>query len=238
MQSLILPFLALFLGAFTQSVTGFGSALVAMSILPSLLGLPVAAPVVAATGFVLEVLLTLRYHQSLRVNAIWRMLLASLLTAPFGVILIRYVNESLALFLLGLLLVGYALYALIGLRLPNLAHPAWGWVTGLLSGLLGGAYNTPGPPIVIYGNCRGWESAQFKSNLSGFFVINSIFVVTSHFMSGHYSPDTTRLLLLCLPATLVGFVLGQSMDRWLDPEHFRKVVLVLLIVLGIHLMIA
>ena len=233
----LLPALILFLGAFTQSMTGFGSALVAMSILPSLLGLPVAAPIVAATGLVLESMLSLRYRQSLRVDAVWRVLAASLIAVPFGVLLLRHIDERAALFVLGLLLVIYSLYALIGFRLPNLAHPTWAWITGLLSGLLGGAYNTSGPPIVVYGNCRGWDAAQFKSNLSSFFVINSLFVTASHFFSGNFTADVTRTILLCLPATVLGFILGQYMDRWLDPRRFRKIVLVLLIILGIRLML-
>ncbi len=232
-----LTFAILFLGAFTQSMTGFGSALVAMSVLPSLLGLDAAAPLVAATGLVLESLLTLRYRQSLRVDAIWRVLVASLVAAPLGVFLLRQVDERVALFILGLILAGYALYALVGFRLPSLAHPLWAWVAGALSGLLGGAYNTSGPPIIVYGNCRGWDTQQFKSNLSGFFVINSVFVTASHFFGGNYTPDVTRALLFCLPATLLGFILGQSMDRWLDPVRFRKIVLLLLIVLGARLMI-
>ena len=233
----LLPALILFLGAFTQSMTGFGSALVAMALLPSLLGLPVAAPIVAATGLVLESMLTLRYRQSLRVDAIWRVLVASLIAVPFGVMLLRHMDERVALFVLGLLLVVYSLYALFGFHLPDLAHPMWAWVTGLLSGLFGGAYNTAGPPIVVYGNCRGWDAAQFKSNLSSFFVINSLVVTVSHFASGNFTPDVTRTILFCLPATVLGFILGQSMDRWLDPVRFRKIVLVLLTILGARLMI-
>jgi hypothetical protein len=232
-----LPFLALLLGAFTQSMTGFGSALVAMAILPSLLGLEVAAPVVAATGLVLESLLTLRYRQALRVDAIWRALVASLVVAPVGVVLLRQVDERVALFALGLLIALYALYALVGFRLPELTHPLWAWIAGALSGLLGGAYNTAGPPIIVYGNCRGWDAAQFKSNLSGFFVINSLFVTASHFFNGSFTPDVTRAILFCLPATLIGFLLGQSMDKWLNPELFRKIVLALLIILGVRLMV-
>ena len=235
--TLIIAVLILFLGAFTQSMTGFGSALVAMSVLPTLLGLDVAAPLVAVTGLFLESMLTLRYHQSLRVDAIWRVLVASLVAAPLGVLLLRHVDERLALFILGFVLTGYSLYALIGFRLPSLSHPLWAWLAGALSGLLGGAYNTSGPPIIVYGNCRGWDASQFKSNLSGFFVVNSLFITASHFFSGHYSPDVTRTLLYCLPATLLGFALGQSMDRWLDPVRFRKIVLVLLTVLGARLML-
>ena len=233
----LLPAFILFLGAFTQSMTGFGSALVAMAVLPSLLGLPTAAPIVAGIGLALESMLTLRYRQALRIDSIWRLLAASLIAAPFGVLIVRHIDERIALFILGLLLAVYSLYALFGFRLPDLAHPLWPWVTGALSGLLGGAYNTAGPPIVVYGNCRKWDAAEFKSNLSSFFVINSLFVVGSHYFNGSFTADTIHTLLLCLPATILGFVLGQSMDRWLDPQRFRKVVLFLLVILGARLMI-
>ena len=232
-----LAILAIFLGAFTQSMTGFGSALVAMSVLPTLLGLGTASPLVAVTSMTLEIMLTIRYRQSLRVDAIWRVLVASLTAIPFGMFLLRQVDDRIALFILGFILTSYSIYALIGLRLPTLSHPLWPWFTGIIAGLLGGAYNTPGPPVIVYGNCRGWDASQFKSNLSGFFVVNSFFVTATHFFSGHYSADVTRLVLYCLPGTLLGFLLGQSMDRWLNPARFRNIVLVLLAVLGVKLML-
>jgi len=234
--TLLFAALTLFLGAFTQSLTGFGSALVAMALLPALLGLETAAPLVAATGLALETMMTLRYRQHLRLDAIWRVLVASLAAAPLGVLLLPLVDERIALLVLGIIIVGYALYALVGFRLPTLAHPAWAWTAGILSGLLGGEYNTSGPPVILYGNCRNWDAGQFKSNLSGFFVINSLFVTASHLVKGSYTGNTTQILLLCLPFTLLGFIAGQFMDRWLDPIRFRRIVLFLLAALGIRLM--
>jgi uncharacterized membrane protein YfcA len=105
-----------------------------------------------------------------------------------------------------------------------------------MSGMLGGAYNTSGPAVVIYGNCRRWDAAEFKSNLSGFFVINSIVVTTSHFFSGHYTGEVKHIFLFAIPGMLVGFLAGQTMDRWISPAVFRKMVLGLLVLLGLRLM--
>jgi len=232
----ILVGLIIFLGAFTQSLTGFGSALVAMAFLPPLLGLTVAAPLVAATALGLETLMLFRYRESLKVDSIWRVLAASLAGVPLGIYYLGRINEDIALFILGIIIAGYAIYALFGFRLPALTHPAWAWGTGLLSGMLGAAYNTSGPPVVIYGNCRGWNSGEFRSNLSGFFVINSVMVTTSHFFSGNYTRETTGFFWLAIPAMLLGFLAGQALDRWISPELFRKMVLVLLVVLGTRLL--
>ncbi|NTU65702.1 MAG: sulfite exporter TauE/SafE family protein, partial [Chloroflexi bacterium] len=50
--------------AFTQTLTGFGSALVSMSILPSLLGISVASPLVALMAITLESILLIRLRGS------------------------------------------------------------------------------------------------------------------------------------------------------------------------------
>ena len=101
--------------------------------------------------------------------------------------------------------------------------------------MLGGAYNTAGPPVVIYGNCRRWCAHEFKSNLSGFFIINGVMVVTSHLWSGNFSADVTHVLPWALPAMLLGFLAGQWLDKWISPDLFRKMVLIMLVVLGIRL---
>ena len=96
--------------------------------------------------------MVIRYRDSIRVDAVWRMLTAALLGAPLGVYLLGHIEERIALIVLGAVISGYALYALVGFHLPELSHPLWAWAAGLVSGMLGGAYNTSGPPAVIYGS--------------------------------------------------------------------------------------
>jgi len=234
--TLLLTSLVVFFGCFTQSLTGFGVALVTMALLPSLIGLQVATPLVALIGIALEVLMLIRYRASIRFKSILALVVSSAIAIPVGVVYLRRLDELVALFILGLILVLFAVYALTGYRLPDLSHPAWAWLFGLVSGLLGGAYNTAGPPVIVYGNCRKWSPQEFKSNLSGFFIVGSLVVVITHWLNGNFTSNVWTTFLFSLPMLLAGFLLGQSMDRWLNPEIFRKIVLVLLVVLGLRLM--
>jgi hypothetical protein len=228
--------IVVFLGCFTQSLTGFGVALVMMAVLPSILGLHIATPLVALVAIVLETLMLIRYRAALQFKSILGLLVSSLIAIPVGVLYLSGLDEESALFVLGFVIAAYALYALTGFRLPALSRPAWAWVFGFVGGLLGGAYNTSGPPVVVYGNCRRWSPQEFKSNLSGYFVVNSVMVVSTHWLSGNFTPEVTSNFLLALPALLLGFLFGQGMDKWLNPELFRKIVLVLLVLLGARLM--
>jgi uncharacterized protein len=223
--------------AFTQTLTGFGSALVSMSILPSLLGIQVASPLVALMAITLESILLIRLRGAFNLRAVWRLSLAALVGIPIGLVLARTISEDLVLTVLGVILVGYSLYALIAPRLPELKHPAWAFVFGIVGGILSGAYNVAGPAAVIYGNCRRWSPDEFRSNLQAFFLINDAFVLINHGLVGNLNPIVWSYYLVALPAIVLGIFFGLNLDRRINSDVFRKMVQVLLIVMGLRLIL-
>lgn len=228
--------LVVFLASFTQSLSGFGVALVAMALLPALVEILTATPLVALVGLALEIVLIIYYRDHLEIRTVWKIALAAVIGTPLGVLFLTRVEEGLALAILGSIIAGYALYALLGLRLPRLEGPLWAYIAGLLGGMLGGAYNTSGPPVIVYADCRRWRPKVFKGNLQGYFIIVSIAVAVSHGISGNFRPNILKLFLISLPFLAAGIVAGLSLERRINPILFRRVVLILLIVMGIRLM--
>jgi hypothetical protein len=226
-----------FLALFTQSLSGFGLALVSMPLLVPLLGIQTAAPLVALIALFGEIILLVYYREALNIKVVWRLAAASIIGTPLGVLLLGLAPERLVLGLLGFIVAGYALYALLNFKLPRLEHSLWAYLAGFLAGLLGGAYNTSGPPVILYGNCRRWSRDSFKSNLQGFFVVNSVVILLSHFVAGNYSAEVWRIVPFASGAAVLGIIAGTRLDKRLNPETFRKVVLLLLLVLGIRLLI-
>ena len=167
----------------------------------------------------------------------WRLSLAALVGIPIGLALARSVSEDLVLTVLGVILVGYSLYALIAPRLPELKHPLWAFVFGFIGGILSGAYNVAGPAAVIYGNCRRWQPDEFRSNLQAFFLINDAFVLINHGLAGNLKPIVWSYYLVALPAIVLGIFFGLKLDRRINPDVFRKMVQVLLIVMGLRLIL-
>ena len=225
----------LFLSAFTQGLSGFGVALVSMALLPNLIGIKESIALVALVAFVVDFGVLLRYWRSLQFGKVLPLILASFIGVPLGIFLLRRADEGLALAILGITLAGYALYALSGLGLPEFKGKAWAYGTGFLGGLLGGAYNTPGPPIIMYASCKKWEPDVFKGNLQTFFIQNSVIVLIGHWFGGSFTSDIWSLFWGGLPYLLAGLFAGLAMDRWINPEVFRKIVLVLLVAMGIKL---
>ncbi len=227
----------LFLAAFTQSLAGFGVALISMALLPELMGIRMATPLVAIVSLVVDVAVLLRYREALDLHKIWRVVLAALVGTPVGVYFLSSVDEHLAMIILGIILAGYALYALLGLRLPRLEHPLWSYIAGLWGGMLGGAYNTSGPPVIVYADCRAWPRETFKSNLQGYFLVSSLATLASHALNGNLKSSVWDTFWWTLPFIVAGLLAGFGLDRWVKPEFFRRIVLILLVVMGIRLML-
>jgi uncharacterized protein len=233
--NLVLVGVVLFFSAFTQSVSGFGVALVAMALLPLLIDVQSATALVALVVIVVDVGVLARYYKSLRFGDVWLLLLPSFVGVPLGIFLLRYIEESVILMFLGFVLVGYASYALLGFRLPELKGRVWAYLAGFLGGLLGGAYNINGPPIIIYASCRRWEPDVFKGNLQSFFLLNSFVIVIGHAIGESFTSEIWRMFLAGIPGVILGLLAGIALDKIINPVVFRKIVLVLLLVMGIKI---
>lgn len=223
------------LAAFVQSSVGFGFALVSMPLLARVLALQTATPLVALLALAVEGVILLRYHHAFQWSDIRSLSLVSLTGIPLGVFLLRYLPGDVVATALGAILCAYAVYALLQPALPNLAHSAWAYGFGFLAGLLGGAYSISGPPVIVYGSCRRWEPAQFKSNLQGFFLVNGSFVFLAHALSGNVTAQVWQAATPALPGMALGLLLGFMISRRLAARHFRRAVLLLLLALGISL---
>ena len=88
--------------------------------------------------------------------------------------------------------------------MPRLENPHWAYLAGLFGGMLGGAYNTSGPPVIMYADCRRWPPDVFKGNLQGYFIIVSLAVVVSHALSGNFTFQVWQIFLSTLPFTVLG----------------------------------
>lgn len=224
------------LAIFTQSFSGFGFALVSMPIITPMLGLKVSAPLVALLGGTAEIVLIAYFRESLTFQEMGRLIIASLVGAIVGVSALRFVPERILLPVLGVILVGYVLYNWLHFKLSEMRSPWWAYLLGGLSGMLGGAYNTSGPPIIIYGHARRWSPNRFKGNLQGFFFINNIFVLVGHAINGNFTPHVWQSYLYSLPALVLGIAGGLLLGKKVSSERFRQVILAMLFLLGLRLL--
>jgi hypothetical protein len=227
----------IFFASFTQSVVGFGTAMVGMPLIVGVLGIAISAPLIAMVGLTLEVVMLLYYRQSVSLAVMWRLVIAAVVGIPLGIYAVRRIDEEIVLTVLGIVIAGYAIYGLLRLRLPELRSRLWGYGAGFLSGVLGGAYNTAGPPVVMYGHCKRWPPEEFRGNLQGFFLVIDVLVVANHAVLGNITSEVWRNYLIALAPIFLGFLIGTRLATRIDPALYSRIVLVMLVVLGVRLIL-
>jgi hypothetical protein len=234
---LLLIAVIVFFAILTQAVSGFGLALVAMPLFVQFLDPVEAASLVALMATTTQIIMLLRYRRALAIRGLWRLMLGSLVGIPIGVIALSQLDSAIILFALGVILVAYSLYSLVAPPLPVIKNPNWGYVFGFASGLLGGAYNTGGPPFVIYGTSQRWETQVFKANMQVLLMVNSVSVVIAHVLAGHYTEIVLRDYAIALPMIVLAALVGFWLDRYINEAIYRKIILVLLLIIGVRLLL-
>jgi uncharacterized membrane protein YfcA len=242
MEYWVIP-LAMLLGGFVQSASGFGGALVAMPMLVPLLGLQVAAPMQVLLGLVTDGMVLHQNRQGFSLRTALDFIVPSMLGIPIGLAILKFGAPSMVIPAMGLLLIAYALYQLLiaGHVLEAEFRPLTprarrgAWLAGFAGGVLGGAYTTSGPPLIIYGDLQRWPRLRFRSILQTVFIVNDSVLTASYFALGMVTSEVWRCVALGLPALLLGIFLGGRSDRVLPQRGFRVVVLLLLLALGASL---
>jgi len=234
MTTLLIAAVVLF-AAFAQTLSGFGFALIVMPIATIWVGLQTAAPLVALTALTSYTVNLIRYRRAVDVREVLRLGVASALGIPVGLWALANVDESIIKPLLGLVLIAYAVYRLVRPAGLRLCSPHWVYPAGFLAGCLGGAYNTPGPPVIVYGSLRQWLKEEFRAVLQAFFFLNGTLVVASHYLAHHLTPTVLTIYAYAAPALLLGILTGSRADRKLNRDRFRTIVTVMILLLGLSL---
>lgn len=227
----------LFLSTFVRATFGFGDAVVAMPLLVLLVGAATAAPLVGMVAVTISVTILWSSWKEIAWGATWRLILAAAAGTPAGLLLLKAAPEALVERLLGGVLVGYAVLRLLRPTGLHLAGEGWAWPFGFLAGALGSAYNTNGPPVVLYGTLRKWEPGRFRVTLQSFLLPSGLLIAASHLVGGLWTPRVLTLYALALPGVFLAVALGSRLHRRIPPGRFDPLLYWLLILLGAALLV-
>lgn len=229
--------IVVFVSSLVRTVFGFGNALVAMPLLALAgMGMKTATPLVALVSLFLGISILFQNWKSMDVRSAWRLLAASAAGIPIGTIIVKSNYERAGEILLALIIIGFSGYSLSRPKLIELKNNWLAYPFGFIAGILGGAYNSNGPPVVIYGALRRWRPDELRATLQGYFLPSSIIIVAGHGVGGLWTPVVLNDFLLTLPATLLALLLGKRLHRMITPGQFDRLIHATLVVIGFLLL--
>ncbi|MBB1437536.1 sulfite exporter TauE/SafE family protein [Shewanella sp. SG41-4] len=220
--TLILASIIVFFGALTQSLIGFGLAVVASPLLyivnPQLVPVPIIV-----MGFAISAMTLFRERGHLQFNGLQYALLGRIPGGFLGAGLLLFAPQAI----LGLVIAAIVFIAVI-LSIFRFTAPINRislFIAGVFSGIFGNIAAIGGPPMAIL--LAGQDPSQFRAALSAFFVFSSLIALAILAIVGLVEVKHLWLSLLLLPSVVAGYLVSGRLIGLVDKDKTRIATLVL-----------
>jgi uncharacterized protein len=235
----LLVSLIVFIATLIRSAFGFGEALVAVPLLAFCIPLDVAAPLAVLVSITIAGIVVVEDWKKIHLLSAGWLLPATLFGIPLGLLLLTSSHHRVIKATLGVIIIAFSIYSLIGRAPLELKRDNRGWLLacGFCAGVLGGAYGMNGPPLAVYGAMRKWSAQHFRATLQGYFFPASIIGMIGYWLAGLWTPAVTHYYLVSLPITFLGVFLGRAINHRMHGDGFLKYVYVGLVGTGMLLLV-
>jgi uncharacterized protein len=228
--ALLLLAISAFVAALARGFSGFGSALIFMPLASITIGPQAAAPLLLIIDGVAAAGLIPRAWRHADRRDVGIMSIGALAGIPLGAwVLINsdplWIRWAVALF-------GTLLLALLmsGWRYRGKPTTAISVGVGAAAGLLGGAAQIGGPPIVAYWLSRPMKAETVRANIVLYFAISTVITVAVYLAGGLLTPSVVGLALVTGPIYGVGLYAGARMFGLASDITFRRICFALIAV--------
>ncbi len=215
--------LAAFLAGLARGFSGFGAALIFMPLASASFGAFVAAPMLLLMDSVPSLTLLPEAWRRADRREVANMVAGVLVGGPLGAwvlttmppLLLRWSIVAIVFVLLGLLVSKWRYHG------PVTRSLSIG--VGAVSGLLAGAAQVGGPPVVAYWLGRALAPDRVRANLTLFFLGSSGIAALSYGVAGALTANALLHALIAAPAYGLGVFLGAHAFGLASPVFFRRV---------------
>lgn len=210
--------------------------MVGMPLLAMVIPLEAATPLVGLMGVTASSTILIKCWRDVHIKSVGLLIVFTVIGIPIGILLLKRVDENTMKAVLAFVIVSFSLYRIFNPRVFVLANDKLSWVFGLLSGMLGAAYNTNGPPVVIYGTLRRWDPEKFRATLQGYFFPTGSLIAVGHCIGGLWTRPVLLNYAFSLPVIVAAVFLGGRINRRIPKARFDNYIYVFLLILGSSLL--
>jgi uncharacterized protein len=221
------------LAGLVRGFSGFGSALIYVPLMSAVYG-----PRIAAVTFVMQDLVTgLLFLRGVWQKAHWGEVLpmaaCAVIAAQFGTLILQYADPVMLRWGLCVIVAGVVCILASGWRYHGQPRLAVAIAIGLLAGLLGGAVQISGPPIIVYWLGSGHAVEVLRANFFAYFSLFSIASFTTYLAHGLVTAQIWAIAIFVTPTCIVGMWLGSKAFGFASEKTYRRTAYVIVAISAI-----
>jgi uncharacterized membrane protein YfcA len=221
--------LALALAGFVQGALGFGFGMVSMSLLPLFILVKESAPLVVIFTLPIVLLVFFAHWRHCDWRDAWLLIIGVCIGIPLGVYVLAMAPQELMLRILGAVLLIFSVQELYrNWRGKKQFHlPKWsGFPIGILSGVLGGAFNSGGPPLVVYLYSQPWKKEKIIGTLQMIFTVSAFTRTGVMYQAGFFTPAILHIAAFAVVPVAITTFVGTRILKKVPAEQMRSIVFV------------
>lgn len=220
-----------FFAGFVHSAIGFGFGIVAITLLPLVIGTRQTHVVVSLASVPVMISAVWAYRHGADRRALARALVGAALGMPLGLWLFQSVESRWLIKGTGLAILVMIAVSFYNRKLAKTGGSGRGspGVAGAIGGFFAGAVSIAGPPVAAYALQQDWEQAKFKAFLNEFLLVVSFFRTAGLFVVDAVETSACFQALWLFPMAMVGIHVGAKFSQRLSSGWFQIIVVVALV---------
>lgn len=234
-------FLALgaLVAGFVSGFAGFGTALFASGIWFAVMPVHVVAPLVILCAFVGQLMGLIRLSKHISIRGAWPLISGGIVGVPIGTVALFALSPTVIKLAIGLFLVIYAIWQLLGERTRIVIGPQpmiYDRLVGFVGGILGGIAGLAGPLPIIWLQLQDLPASQQRARYQPFNLCILGLSCLSLAVFGLFTTELLSLALYAVPLTAIGAWFGIKLYQRTSEQAFRVWILVLLLLSGLFIL--
>ncbi len=230
--------LSVFAGAIAAGLAGFAFSAISGALLFHWLTPIEAVPLLLACSIATQLVSITTLWRTMKWLRCTPYLVGGFVGIPVGAYLLQGLNPHIFAAGFGIFLACYSIYMLLR---PGLVVGCGGRfaeiAAGFAGGITGGATAFPGAMPTIWCNLRGFSKVEQRGIVQPFILLMQIATLIYFSRLGIFAAGTWMKFWFCLPAVLLGTLLGLHLFKRIDDGKFRRLVLLFLLVCGLTLVL-
>ncbi len=241
LESLIYFLIAVALGSYVQTVTGFAIGLIVMGTVTTfdLAPIPFSAIVVCFLAFWNGLVALRRSHTAIDWKITRLVLIGAMPAMVGGVYLLNYLNQSAASTIkltLGIVVIVGGCLLMLKPNVRKDVEPSWSFLlSGFAAGAIGGLFSTAGPPLVYHLYRQPISINVIRTTLLTIFLISSVARIAVVGVHGQIDMEVIKYSLFSIPVVTLFTLIGNRYPPPLSDVNRRRFAFFLLIFIGASL---
>ncbi|EGK09160.1 sulfite exporter TauE/SafE family protein [Kroppenstedtia eburnea] len=236
MEDWILLLLVVWIASMLQTSTGYGFSIIGTPFLLIFYPAHTAIQINMILSLCISAVMIFRVRSELDKFLLIRLIKGSGVGLVLGLFLYLYSDVQWLKVSVGALILVSTVMLILKVSIKQTSHRDL--IAGGISGFLTTGIGVPGPPLLLYFAGTGTEKETLRSTTLAYYLFVYSISLVLQISFGGTAKEVWISSLYALPALFIGILSGQLLFKWMNPQIFKTVTYIILLVTGLYLLVS